>query len=252
MAYEYPKYPNEIPTLEDLPDVIDDVSWIDAALLNPRKAELIAVLTELGINPKGAYPSVAARLDDIAGAPIPVGSIVGVHFSAPVPNSEYWGLCDGSPFPDGSFTTGNKPPLTDDRFLMGGSTAGTGGANSTTLTIANMPVHSHAIDHDHPPVNTGYQSVNHAHAIGAHTHYFDRGYTSTNGGYVTWQKGASGAPLYRQTTSSATPSCGGNSVSHYHQVNIPNYVGSSGSAGSGVAFDRKPQYFKAKFYILLK
>ena len=67
MPYTPPKYPGAIPTQSgddpDLPDRVDDVDWLDAARYNELKKELLAALTELGVNPKGGYASVAARLD---------------------------------------------------------------------------------------------------------------------------------------------------------------------------------------------
>lgn len=65
MVYVPPKYPGEIPTIEDLPNRQDDVHWIKAARYNELKKELRAALTELGVLPKGSYADVKTRLDDI-------------------------------------------------------------------------------------------------------------------------------------------------------------------------------------------
>jgi len=65
MPYAYPKYPDEIFTDTDYPDVVDDVNWIKGWLVNALKEELQAVLTELGINPKGTHADVKARLNAI-------------------------------------------------------------------------------------------------------------------------------------------------------------------------------------------
>ena len=72
-----------------------------------------------------------------------------------------------------------------DKFIMGkviAGAAGTGGANSITITSAMLPVHTHTINHDHPnktsttpsanntagsTVNTGNQLTSHTHS---HTH----------------------------------------------------------------------------------
>jgi len=66
MVYVPPKYPSAIPTVEDLPDREDDVSWIYAARYNELKKELRAALIELGTLPKGEYADVKARLDAAA------------------------------------------------------------------------------------------------------------------------------------------------------------------------------------------
>lgn len=66
MVYVPPKYPSEIPTIEDLPNRQDDVHWLVAARYNELKKELRACLTELGTLPKGEYADVKTRLDNIA------------------------------------------------------------------------------------------------------------------------------------------------------------------------------------------
>jgi hypothetical protein len=63
-----------------------------------------------------------------------------------------------------------------DRVLRGSSLAGLGqisGANTKTLSIANLPTHLHTIDHDHPNVTSGYVSA-------VHTHGFTTGNPSAN------------------------------------------------------------------------
>lgn len=69
MVYIPPKYPDAIPTLEDLPNRQDDVDWLVAARYNELKKELRACLAELGVLPKGEYADVAARLA-AAGVPL--------------------------------------------------------------------------------------------------------------------------------------------------------------------------------------
>lgn len=86
---------------------------------------------------------------------------------------EGWYVCDGS-VPNSEFspiwnTTGRHlPNLTDDRFIMGSSSAGPGGGSNDTidishthsvtanvsiddhsLTLSNLPAHTHTINHDH-------------------------------------------------------------------------------------------------------
>jgi microcystin-dependent protein len=64
---------------------------------------------------------------------IPVGGII-MWSGTSVPAG--WGLCDG---------TGGRPDLRD-RFVIGGTTANvgqTGGANTATLSVANLPAHTH-------------------------------------------------------------------------------------------------------------
>lgn len=58
-----PFYPTTIPTAGQVFNYVDDVDWINEAKWDVMRDELIAVLTELGTLPKGAYASVKARLD---------------------------------------------------------------------------------------------------------------------------------------------------------------------------------------------
>ena len=101
-----------------------------------------------------------------------------------------WALCDG---------TGGTPDLTD-KFIVGANTGtegNTGGANSRTLTTANLPTHSHSISsfsvssgnnnvgHTHSG-STGNQSVTHTHSgttgtVSAwHTHNGTTGFQNAN------------------------------------------------------------------------
>lgn len=60
--YTPPKYPDQIPTLGDLPNRQDDVDWIYAARYNELKKELRAALIELGTNPAGNAADLKTRL----------------------------------------------------------------------------------------------------------------------------------------------------------------------------------------------
>jgi hypothetical protein len=54
----------------------------------------------------------------------------------------------------------------DGRAIMGGGTLGaTGGANTHTLITANLPAHTHTIDHNHDAVTSASGGVAHTHAI---------------------------------------------------------------------------------------
>ena len=66
MTYVPPVYPTTIPTITDLPDYVDDVDWITAAVFNNLKKEVRAALTELGTLPKGASADVKTRLGLLA------------------------------------------------------------------------------------------------------------------------------------------------------------------------------------------
>lgn len=67
MSYIPPEYPSTIPGTDDLPDRTDDIDWLEAARYNELKKEILAIMNELGVLPKGAHASVRARLDSLEG-----------------------------------------------------------------------------------------------------------------------------------------------------------------------------------------
>ena len=103
----------------------------------------------------------------------------------------------------------------DGKFLVGGESynVATGGADSITLTTANMPAHTH----------TGTTASD-----GAHTH--TASYVSSNAGvgsYYSMGRGLRNDLIYTTTTSS--------NGAHTHTF-------TTGSTGSGTAFDNRPAY----------
>ena len=83
MSYSPPKYPASIPnTTTDLPDQTDDIDWIEAWIYNYVKKELIAVMTELGVDPAGAEATVAARLTAIEAAGVDESVILNIYLNS--------------------------------------------------------------------------------------------------------------------------------------------------------------------------
>ena len=95
-----------------------------------------------------------------------------------------------------------------------------GGAESHTLTTANMPAHTHTINHDHPTFNTA--------AGGAHDH--STGRNDADGSSPTTIREGTGTG--KTTDRSMVLSDG----THTHAVDVPNFTGNSGSTGSGTPF----------------
>lgn len=166
-------------------------------------------------------------------------------------NASGFYVCDGSalnlagsPIYDGAGRY--LPNLTDSRFLMGSTAGGTtGGQNSTTLITANLPAHTHSIDHSH---GSHTHSINHDHgsaATGAHTHTYNLRVTSS---LVTSGWGGNASELDSFNTGSTTPT-----------IDIPAFTGTSGSAtislssstsgstGSGTAIENRPAYLSVFF-----
>jgi microcystin-dependent protein len=139
---------------------------------------------------------------------------------------------------DGS-TTFNLPNLSS-RFPIGvGSAAGrttralaaAGGVESITIATANLPSHTHAIDHDHASASTDSQ--------GAHVHSVSNGvsYTGASGGNI--DNGVNF--LYPNTAN--TSSAG----SHTHSVDLPSFSGTSGATGGGSAITTTPSFLAVNF-----
>lgn len=157
-------------------------------------------------------------------------------------NGQGWYVCDGAAVNEAASPIWNAasrhlPNLSDDRFLRGATAAGTtGGSNTTnidhdhqvtsnvtvnshTLTTAQIPSHTHSINHDHGAANTGNQSANHTH------NHLNAG-SGYNGPDVNALAFRSVNIIGSNVTSST------NSVSHTHSFNMPSFSGTSGSAGS--------------------
>ena len=195
------------------------------------------------------------------GAIVPVGNTSGWALPSSGQIKDGYVLCNGQSFPSGSDPafSGTAPNLTDDRFLQGSSSvAGTGGANTKTLTTTELPAHTHtmahthSIDHDHGSVGTS--------SAGSHSHWIIYDYGTGANQYLTWNggPGSLGGPEISQTLSPAD----NNTVVktdtqgiHTHSVDLPNFTGTSGaasnsttsSAGSGTGFDIRPKYFNVVY-----
>jgi microcystin-dependent protein len=162
-----------------------------------------------------------------------------------------------------------------DRFVVGaGSTyspGNTGGANTVTLTTAQLPSHAHSISgsgntgnnnvgHNHTfNVNSGNQSANHSHAVNDPGHFHGRGRVRT--GLASGNNPNLGSVEGNTTTAFTGISLGNNNANHFHNVagttanNSANHFhafsfsGTSGAEGSGSAHENRPPYY-ALAYIM--
>jgi len=159
-----------------------------------------------------------------AGGTIPVGGIIMWSGSiASIPTG--WALCDGN----------NGTPNLTDRFVVGAgsnySVSATGGNNSVTLTVNEMPAHSH----------TGSTS-----GAGSHSHSInDPGHNHTvptvrNGNTAS----GSGDDGGNNTNSISSTSATGISINgvgdHTHSVTV-------GNTGGGQAHENRPPYYALAF-----
>lgn len=165
-----------------------------------------------------------------------------------------WLLCDGS----------NGTPDLRNRFVMGAGSAyavgATGGATDVTLSAANMPSHTHSVS---ASGTTSTESSNHTHTFsgtttnaGSHLHTYQTGYNTnvtiqgSNGNFgggtpddTSFIYNSSTAGDHNHTYSGTTS---GISANHTHTVTVS---GTSGSAGSGSAFNIQNPYY-ALAYIM--
>jgi len=100
-----------------------------------------------------------------------------------------------------------------------------GGAASTTLATANLPAHTHTIDHSHG-------------AAGDHDHQLDRS-TATGGSNNSIPQGTAAA------TGGTSGAAIANAGSHTH----PAFTGNSGSTGSATPVENRPPFVAINFLI---
>jgi microcystin-dependent protein len=109
----------------------------------------------------------------------------------------------------------------------------TGGVSAVTLVTANLPSHTHTINHDHAAQNTG--------AGTSHTHTIDAGggdlvYTATSTlGLVNTGIAQTVSYNDANVTNSAESA-------HTHPVDIAAFTGSSSATGSATAVNALPPY----------
>jgi microcystin-dependent protein len=132
-----------------------------------------------------------------------------------------WALCDGN----------NGTPNLLDRFIVSVPNAGTnpgatGGANTYSLTEAQLPPHSHT--------GSGTTSTD-----GAHTHTLPGYHLSGNGGNIPFYNWSNNT--YAQNTN--TTSSEGN---HNHSFSF-----TTSQTGSGAPIDNRPAYYTLAFIIKL-
>jgi len=189
------------------------------------------------------------RISAIEGAPAGV-IVMWSGTLATIPDG--WVLCDG----------GNGTPDLRQKFVMGAPAAtnpgGTGGANSITLAIANLPSHTHGkgtLGADSAGAHTHGEGTLGADSVGSHTHSYNDYYTA-NQGLLTaegtwgthWAVGADHARTtgpaggHSHTVSGSTASGG----AHPHTIS-----GSTASTGGGTAFDNRPAYYEIAYIMKL-
>lgn len=180
-----------------------------AALFAALTSTYTAGVTNASTNVTGSFPAVATQSligYTVSGTNIAAGTTITAQTTTTLTLSlaatgtgsvqllvAPWGVGDGS-------TTFNLPDLRGRNAMgrrdMGGTDAGRistaarigvgAGSEATTLAVANLPAHSHTIDHGHADTiavdtysaSTGVDSPDHTHILPDHGHY-----SYTYGGY---------------------------------------------------------------------
>jgi hypothetical protein len=219
--------PNSFETL--LNNTLTSTSTAQALTANQGKVlnDKINNFAADGVIPLGGI--IAIRQGLTGAHPIPASGVV---------DSSGFMYCDGTAIPSGNAVSGNTPSLTDGRFLRGATSSGaTGGSDSFTLAVGNLPAHSHS---GTTASNGSHSHTGTANSAGAHTHtYVQNSTTST----ATTYSGAPGGYL-RNTVTANTSSSG----AHTHSLSINSngahtHTFTTNNTGSGTAVSHIPKYF---------
>lgn len=247
--------PTLLQSLQDASETQSGLVNISAQTFAGAKT-FTGTLTANGVVPVGGIIAIAANLTGAFGIPAS-GTI-----------SQGWMKCDGAAIPAAQTLSGNTPNLTDNRFLMGSTTAGTsGGASSVTLSSANIPslTSSGTVTSTGATTNnnSGGTSANHSHSISTtvnttninHSHSVSGGVlVSSVGSLLTTGSGASfHLPILGVTGAfstngsdpahahSASSSSGNQSADHAHS--IPSLSVNSGQTVSATYTNASPTSF---------
>lgn len=167
------------------------------------------------------------------GGTIPSGIIV--MWSGSISNiPKGWVLCDGQ----------NGTPDLRDRFIVGAgksyNVGDTGGANSVTLTVDNLPAHSHTMGSAGSHTHTG--STN---TTGEHTHTY-----RSFAGYDDNSASSPGNWELRSRPNETTSSSG----SHSHSLSINSagsHIHTINNTGGGKAHENRPPYYALAYIMKL-
>jgi microcystin-dependent protein len=197
-------------------------------------------------------------------AGVPAGSVQ-MYAGSTIPTG--WLLCDGAAVSrasnpalftaigttygsgDGS-TTFNLPDMRSRMPIGAGTGTGltnrtlgvAGGGETKVINSANLPTHTHTINHDHPATSSGTESADHTHSgstsgVSAnHLHAVGFNFVARAAGSSAFA-GSDGTFTFSmnsglQSADHGHPfGTGGRSAAHSHSTDLANFTGSSGDGG---------------------
>ena len=136
---------------------------------------------------------------------------------------------------------GRVPVGTDSSQTEFDALGETGGAKTHTLTEAQLPSHTHSINHDHASFSTTDGAGNHNHS-----------WTGVNDSAATYGQGGNYPfRIYQDAANNwtGTQANMGGAGAHNHTIDVPNLTGTSGSTGSGSAHNNLQPYISINYII---
>jgi len=183
----------------------------------------------------------------------------------------------GNIFPVGSYRIGPNPnsslpgtweQVPEGTFLMSTISGAepSGGSNAVTISEAQLPSHTHTMDHGHPSTDSGLQSANHVHDgsalnfdgndLPAHDHdavvlpWIASGILSTGGTHALSGNNAS-TPITMPKTSlvsagapsgDITGNTGVGSADHTHAISVGSFAVVTAAKGDGNSIENRPTF----------
>lgn len=146
------------------------------------------------------------------------------------------------------------PNLADSVLIQQAATplGATGGANSRTIGSANLPPHTHAIDHDHAAFTSAAGSAhNHGVTDPGHTHTIAARENPVSGSLGSLGLSNAGGTITTRTSDSQTTGISTqNESAHTHSIDVPAFTGASGNGGfAGTALDTTPKHLAVNLMI---
>lgn len=153
----------------------------------------------------------------------------------------------------------NNTEVQDDKKRNGGK---------NDITKDDLPEHDHAIEHDHPVASSFLQSANHTHTFSgttsSDTHRHELRNSNAGGSnedicpFGDRGGAIAGASVYTMSDThnhSYSGTTSNPTTNHYHDVDLPNFTGTSGSTGNGKGagsesvMENRPKYYTVIYII---